>query len=187
MLHMIDLQLHQTNPLHSRCRPNRLAVATAFPRLASLCCAAVLLLNLSACVTVHEQDGAQPNKLPVTPTVAVPAHDLALTAVEMAGSTISLRPDHLALMAVVENQGTETARNIPVRVMVSDTSREVLLESTQYVDELPAGDTTIVRFEQRTSIPTRSSYELLIEVVPTLEETITSNNVRAYNVAIDLP
>lgn len=185
---MIDMQLHQTYSPVSHYRPNRLAVAAllpAYPRLARLCCAAALLLSLSACVTIHEQPDGQATAQPAAATVAVPVLDLALTAVEMADNTVSLRPDRLALMAVIKNQGTDTARDIPVRVQVSDDTRAVLLESTQFVEVLPAGDTTIVRFEQLTSIPTRSSYELLVEVVPASEETITSNNVRAYNVSVD--
>ncbi len=185
---MTDMQLHQTYPSVLRSCSNRLAVATklsARVRLASLLCGAMLLLSLSACVTVQEQDGHAAAQ-PAAPTAVVPAHDLALTAVEMANSMVILRSDQLALMAVVENQGTEPARDIPVRVLVSDGADEVLLESTQYIDELPAGDTTIVRFEQRTSIPTRSSYELLVEVVPVDEESITSNNVRAYSVSVEL-
>ncbi len=186
---MTDLQLHQTYPFTSRRRPNRLAVAAvlpAFPRVTRLLCGAVLLLTLGACVSINEQPESVATVQPAAPTVAVAAPDLALTAVEMADNTISLRPDHLALMAVIENQGTGIARNIPVRVTVSDETDQVLVESTQYVDELAAGGTTIVRFEQRTSIPTRSSYELLVEVVPADEETVTTNNVRAYDVSVDL-
>lgn len=185
---MIDMQSHQTYPSVSHSCSNRLAVATHLPAracLARLLCGAVLLLSLSACVTVQEQDTPAAAQL-AAPTAVVPAYDLALTAVEMANNTVSLRSDQLSLMAVIENQGSETARDIPVRVSVSDGASEVLLESTQYVDELPAGDTTIVRFEQRTSIPIRSSYALLVEIVPFDEETITSNNVRAYDVSVEL-
>jgi hypothetical protein len=137
-------------------------------------------------VTIQEQDDGPAAAQPAAPTVAALVPDLALTAIEMADNTVNLRPDHLALMAVIENQGTGIARDIPVRITVSDDTREVLLESTQFVDELLAGASTIVHFEQRTSIPTRSSYELLVEVMPAAEETITSNNVRAYSVSIDL-
>lgn len=189
MWSMIDMQLHQTYSPASRCRPNRLAVAAlrpAYPRLARLGCAVALLLSLSACVTIHEQADGPATAQPAASTVVAPVPDLALTAVEMADNTVSLRPDHLALMAVIENQGAGMARDIPVRITVSDDAREVLLESTQFVDQLPAGASTIVHFEQRTSIPTRSSYELLVEVMPAAEETVTSNNVRAYSVSIDL-
>lgn len=183
---MIDLPLHQTHTLTSRRRPNRLAASAtvpAFPRLTRLLCGVVLLLSLGACVSINEQPEGQTSE---APTVVVTAPDLALTAVEMADNSVNLRPDHLALMAVIKNQGSATARNIPVRVTVSDDNSQVLAESTQYVEELPAGDTTIVRFEQRTSIPTRSSYELLVEIVADDAETITTNNVRAYDVSVDL-
>lgn len=187
---MTEMQLDQTYSSLPRYHANRLAVAALLPvhpRLARLCCAAALLLSVNACVTIHEQADAKATAQPVATAVVVPVPDLALTAVEMMNNTVNLRSDRLALMAVVENQGTGTARDIPVRVTVSDDTRQVLLESTQFVDELPAGDTTIVRFEQLTSIPTRSSYELQVEVVPDVEETVTSNNVRTYNVAVDLP
>jgi hypothetical protein len=158
--------------------------------------AGILALNLVALVSCGEV-----KVVDKTPVVDAPdlftsplkpedgKHDLAVLAVEfdppLSYQRLILRRQAVALLAVVENTGTETERNATVRAeLTSLDDPDFVLAHEARVESIAPGEVQIVRFARLGEIPYHQSYHLEVSVDPVEGELDLGDNQKAFDIQI---
>jgi hypothetical protein len=117
-------------------------------------------------------------------------HDLAVLAVEfdppLSYKRLIIRRQALALLAVVENTGTETERNATVRAeLTSPDDPGFVLAHEASVESIAPGEIQIVRFARLGEIPYHQTYHLEVSIDPVEGELDLGDNQKAFDIQID--
>jgi hypothetical protein len=117
-------------------------------------------------------------------------HDLAVLAVEfdppLSYQRLIIRQQTVALLAVVENTGTETERNATVRAeLTSVDDPDFVLAHEARVECIAPGEVQIVRFAPLGEIPYHQSYHLEVSIDPVEGELDLGDNQKAFDIQIN--
>jgi hypothetical protein len=117
-------------------------------------------------------------------------HDLAVLAVEfdppLSYQRLIIRQQTVALLAVVENTGTETERNATVRAeLTSVDDPDFVLAQEARVESVAPGEVQIVRFAPLGEIPYYQSYHLEVSIDAVEGELDLGDNQKAFDIQID--
>jgi hypothetical protein len=150
-------------------------------------------LALGGCAEVSVVDitpDARTGDLLISPPVTeADRHDLAILAVDfdppLDYQQLILRQRSVALLVVIENNGTVTERNVTVRARLSAPQEEdLLLTQDLNVDSIAPGEMQIVRFEGLGKIPYYDTYQLEVAVDLVRGESDPGNNRKAFDIEI---
>jgi hypothetical protein len=96
-----------------------------------------------------------------------------------------IRRQAIALLVVVENTGTETERDVAVRVQLSTPANpEFILTQDASVESIAPGEVQIIRFARLGRIPYHQAYYLEVVVDPVGGEIDLSDNSKAFDIQI---
>ncbi|MEJ2732172.1 MAG: hypothetical protein P8189_01165 [Anaerolineae bacterium] len=155
---------------------------------------ALTLIGLVSCAEVKVVDKAPVVDAPDLSTSPLKPeagrHDLAVLVVEfdppLSYQRLILRQQTVALLAVVENTGTETERNATVRVeLTSVDDPDFVLAHEARVESIAPGEVQIVRFARLGEIPYHQSYHLKVSIDPVEGELDLGDNQKAFDIQID--
>jgi hypothetical protein len=155
---------------------------------------ALTLIGLVSCAEVKVVDKAPVVDAPDLSTSPLKPeagrHDLAVLVVEfdppLSYQRLILRQQTVALLAVVENTGTETERNATVRAeLTSVDDPDFVLAHEARVESIAPGEVQIVRFARLGEIPYHQSYHLKVSIDPVEGELDLGDNQKAFDIQID--
>lgn len=149
---------------------------------------ALLALAVGCVMVPTEEPPAQTTGVVIaTPPAAT--HDVALTAIQFDPnpSTQTSLPKGATLLAVIENKGNQTERNLVVEATIFGTDDDdILAQRWASVATLVPGESTVVRLGDGADLPLRPRYLLSVQVAPVPGETLLANNVKSYEIKVSL-
>jgi hypothetical protein len=153
----------------------------------------LILATLAACAEVKVVDktpvASTPDQFTSPLTTGDGKHDLAVLTVDfdppLSYQRLIIRQQKVVLLVVVENTGTETERNVAVRVQLTspDDSGFVLTQEGS-IESIAPGEIQIVRFARLGEIPYHQIYYLEVSVDPIDGELDLGDNRKAFDIQI---
>jgi hypothetical protein len=145
-------------------------------------------------LSVQRLDGpaSTPGPNPSTArSTAIEVQNLAITAVDFdppLNSNLAKLLDHISLLAVIENRGTQPARNISVHAQLFGIDSVVpLLETSTVIEHLVPGESRVVQFDQLPSIPVKTAYRLTISAHAVDGSALPNSSTRTYRIELTMP
>jgi hypothetical protein len=154
---------------------------------------ALILAALTACAEVEVVDTTPAASTPDAFTSPLGTdheqHNLAVMAVDfdppLDYQQLIIRQQSIDLLVVIENTGAFTERDVTVRAqLTTPEDPELLLTHGASVASIAPGEIQLVRFDRLGQIPYHQSYHLEVMVDPVSDETVTSDNRKAFDIQI---
>lgn len=96
--------------------------------------------------------------------------------------------DHRTLLMAVDNRGKNAQNDVLVTLRIrGSTDKDALISQSQTIASLASGEVKVLKFSGFTSLPTRDSYDLEIEVKPVPGERNVTDNRKLVTLCISKP